>query len=393
MIVIIGAGLQGACLALELAGRGRPVTVIDAACAPMREASRWNEGKLHLGFVYANDPSFRSADAMMGASLAFLPTMERLLGRDLSHLVARSPFLYGVPRDSLVPVAAVAEHFNRVARGLAGHQARWPKIFGGQAWSPPMAIPADGIFAPESVEAAFATPEVALDTHALADLVAERLRDEPLVRLVTGVDVTAVRRTGSGFRLDFADGGSEDGFSWVVNASWRSLMRLDASLGHHPGRPWLYRYKAAVRAKSVAGAVPSCTFILGPYGDIVDVGDGRFYLSWYPACRLAVSDRADLPDMRVIDGGVKASIVAQTLQGLARLVPGLATIDWDPAIDVEGGWIFAWGSSDITDLGSGLHARHDVGASLDAGYVSLNTGKYCMAPLSGRLLSERIAGM
>ncbi|MFG1432325.1 FAD-dependent oxidoreductase [Xanthobacter sp. V2C-8] len=390
MIAIIGAGLQGACLALELAALGQAVTLIDAAPEPMSEASRWNEGKLHLGFVYANDPSRRSSDAMVQASLEFLPNLERLLGRDLSHVVAPHRFVYGVPNDSLVTVAQVGEHFEGIVRRLAGHAGRWPRIFGGQAWQPPVEVAVDGVFAGDHVLAAFATPEIAVDTHALADLVAARLREEPLVRLVTGMEVVSVNRREGMFRLDFADGSSERGFRSVVNASWRSLMRLDATAGCHPGRPWLYRYKTAIHIRGSAAAIPSCTFIVGPYGDIVNFGDGRFYLSWYPTCRLAMSDQADLPHMADLDSGQRATIAAQSLQGLAKLIPGASGIVLDEAPDVQGGWIFAWGGSDISDRRSELHQRHDVGAFVDKGYISVNTGKYCMAPFNAFRLARRI---
>jgi glycine/D-amino acid oxidase-like deaminating enzyme len=53
---VLGAGIMGCCLALELAQRGRRVDLLDLAPAPMTGASLHNEGKLHLGFVYAKDP-------------------------------------------------------------------------------------------------------------------------------------------------------------------------------------------------------------------------------------------------------------------------------------------------------------------------------------------------
>lgn len=392
MIAIIGAGLQGACLALELAALGKAVTLFDAAPAPMREASRWNEGKLHLGFVYANDPSRRSAEAMMDASLEFLPHLERLIGRDLSHVVSPNRFVYGVPADSQVPPAQVAAHFERIGSRLSAHAACWPRLFGGQEWQPPAPTTPEGMFDPAHVPAAFTTPEVALDTHAVADLVAARLREEPLVRLVTGIEVASVARAPDGFRLHFADGRAEAGFRTVVNASWRSLMRLDATAGCDPGRPWLYRYKTAIHLRGSAAALPSCTFVVGPYGDIVNLDDGRFYLSWYPACRLAMSDRAHLPDMDELDAERKAAIAADSLQGLARFVPGVGAVTLDEAPQVEGGWIFAWGGSDITDRHSELHTRHDVGAFVDDGYISVNTGKYCMAPFHAARLARRMAG-
>ena len=55
-IAILGGGMLGLCTALELARRGRRSTVFEAASTALCGASRWSEGKIHLGFVYAGDP-------------------------------------------------------------------------------------------------------------------------------------------------------------------------------------------------------------------------------------------------------------------------------------------------------------------------------------------------
>ena len=60
-VAIVGAGLQGCCAAIAMAQAGWRVTLFEANPVLMDEASRWNEGKLHLGYVYAKDPSLRTA--------------------------------------------------------------------------------------------------------------------------------------------------------------------------------------------------------------------------------------------------------------------------------------------------------------------------------------------
>ena len=50
-IAIFGAGTLGTCTALELADRGHRITVFERNAEPLSEASLYNEGKLHLGFV------------------------------------------------------------------------------------------------------------------------------------------------------------------------------------------------------------------------------------------------------------------------------------------------------------------------------------------------------
>lgn len=50
-VAVLGAGIMGTCTALYLARRGCVVTVVDAAAAPLSAASRWNEDKIHLGYL------------------------------------------------------------------------------------------------------------------------------------------------------------------------------------------------------------------------------------------------------------------------------------------------------------------------------------------------------
>ncbi|HEX8944702.1 MAG TPA: FAD-dependent oxidoreductase, partial [Gemmatimonadaceae bacterium] len=64
-IAILGGGMLGVCTALELARRGRPVTLIEGATRLLDGASRWNEGKIHLGFLYAADPTLSTATRLI----------------------------------------------------------------------------------------------------------------------------------------------------------------------------------------------------------------------------------------------------------------------------------------------------------------------------------------
>ena len=54
-IAILGAGLAGVGVALELSRRAIPVTLIEQDPLPINRASLRNEGKIHLGLIYAND--------------------------------------------------------------------------------------------------------------------------------------------------------------------------------------------------------------------------------------------------------------------------------------------------------------------------------------------------
>ena len=64
-VAVLGAGIMGGATALFLARRGVRVVLFDAAAEPFCGASRWNEGKIHLGFLYSGDPSLRTARRLL----------------------------------------------------------------------------------------------------------------------------------------------------------------------------------------------------------------------------------------------------------------------------------------------------------------------------------------
>jgi len=78
-VAVLGAGIMGSSLALMLARRGSRVTLFEQLAQPFEAASRWNEGKIHLGFLYNADGSMQSAERMLPGGLAFKPLVEELI--------------------------------------------------------------------------------------------------------------------------------------------------------------------------------------------------------------------------------------------------------------------------------------------------------------------------
>lgn len=382
-------------MALELASRGEKVMLLERAAQLMDGASRWNEGKIHLGYVYAQTGELRTARVMIAAAAAFGRFFTRHLECPVEKIARSSPFVYAVHEHSLAPADAIEHYFRRVDDLIAGALPSLGDYLGQTRLAPVREMAVDDSFDARRVQRAFVTPERSLDPHVLADLICARIRDDPGIELRTNADVCAIeRRTDGRFRLLLTGGDQIDGLDQVVNASWESRLGLDASLGYLPRRPWLHRFKLAVHLNGSPASppVPSVTFVLGPFGDIVDFGDGRRYLSWYPACRIAAStdlvprDRTPLPPEGALE------VHRRTVAALSALMPALANVplNGSPAT-LRGGWIFAWGEREISDPASGLHERDDVGFFSDRGYHSINTGKYGMAPLNAVRLSDAIS--
>jgi len=100
LVGVLGGGIQGSCCALALAERGADVVLFDRNEQLLSRARVANEGKIHLGYMYANDPSYSTARMMMNGALAFAPFVTRHLGIDVEALNVSRPATYVVHRDS-----------------------------------------------------------------------------------------------------------------------------------------------------------------------------------------------------------------------------------------------------------------------------------------------------
>ena len=117
-VAVFGGGLQGCCTALALADRGARVTLYDKNDSLLSRAAVANEGKIHLGFMYAGDPSLSTARMMMRGALAFAPFFALHLGLTPQRLRTSSPAAYVVHRDSQKSPEQIGCYLNAVHRLL-----------------------------------------------------------------------------------------------------------------------------------------------------------------------------------------------------------------------------------------------------------------------------------
>ena len=402
---VLGGGLQGCCVALELASRGARVTLVDENADLLTRTAVANEGKVHLGYMYAADPSLRTARTMMAGALSFAPFLRRHLGRDVALTTSR-PAAYAVHRDSQHGPDAVAGYLAAVHDLVAAAAASPGAAYlGGDVLAPVRRWSTAEIteqLDPEHAVAVFDSPEVAIDPVALAAMLRRRIADEPLIEVRTGHRVESVKRDVDE-RYEVAGTTNEDEweatFDQVVNALWGGRIAVDETLGLRPGRPWMHRlkYGVSVRWPDRLPAPPSVTVISGPFGEVVSYPDQTTYLTWYPACVLGYSTSVSPP--RTWEGlpaePRRSEIVRGTVDGLARLVPvlgGLREDELAPAV-VKGGVIVAWGETDIDDPASELHRRFAIGVTSEGGYHSVDPGKLTMAPWFATRCADRVVAM
>jgi glycine/D-amino acid oxidase-like deaminating enzyme len=397
-IAVLGAGIMGVCTALHLARRGREVTLFDAAGAPLSGASRWNEGKIHLGFLYSGDPSLRTAAHVLPGALQFRPLVEALLGHPIDEAVTAADDLYLCHRDSVVPPEAMADYYGRV-RDLVRAQ---PDAGGYLADVSDCAVERltaaelAAIGDPREIVAGFRVPERSVSTTWLADRFVAALAAEPGIEARLGSAVTAVRPDAPGdvegrWRVATADGG-DDVFDVVVNALWAGRMAIDATAGIAPAGIWSNRYRLSVFLRTREPVDLPCAIIAtGPFGDIKNYNGRDFYLSWYPDGLRVDSAAVSPPPPAPLDEAGRTRLCGSILDQLERRLPGVARLRPHIAhMAPRGGWVFAAGQGSLSDPQASLHRRSDFGIVRRGAYVSVDTGKYATAPWLARRLAESI---
>jgi hypothetical protein len=404
-VIVLGAGLQGVCAALALCREGYAVTIVDQASEWMTRASRHNEGKIHLGFVYAKDSSDRTPHLMLHAALRFAPIMEKLLDRTIPwESLKAKPFTYLVLNDSMLSPTEIEAAYARLQEryteemrepGLHYLGSRPERIFNLAPGSKHRRL-----LNPERTVAIIDTIEAPLATERFRSCVAATLDDTGGIERLLGHRIHFVERTTSGFRVG---GAGPEGTSWtreadiVVNCLWEGRLKLDEQMGLLPRRPWVYRLKLRLFGElpKHLASLPSLTMVLGRYGDIVVDPLGPAYLSWYPASLRGWSDAVSPPaawegtSTGKIPARESADLSRRIIEGFESIVPGIS--DTRP-LDLAGGVIFSWGESDIDDPESELHQRHEIGVGAHDGYYTINTGKFTCAPLFAEDLVRQIQG-
>lgn len=394
-VAVLGAGIMGASTALMLARAGLPVVLFDAAAAPFRGASRWNEGKIHLGHLYAADPSLATARRVLPGGLAFRPLVEDLVGGSLDGAVTRTHDTYLVHADSVVDTAAMAAYLDAVTALAASHpQARTylaDLAMAGPTRLSPQELEAD--YDTRRIRAGFRVPERSVDTQWLADRYVAALQAEPRItqRLLTRV--TSVHRDPRSGRATVQTSAGPDGpFDFVVNALWHDRLRIDAGQALPLPDEHNHRYRVSVflRTRGSHG-LPSTVIATGPFGDIKNYDGRRFYLSWYPHGLQAEGNGVAPPPEPALPDTDRGLVAQKILAELGDHVRGLPALVADAEqIRVEGGWVYASGSGALDDRRASLHRRDRVGIHRDGNHFSVDTGKYSIAPWLARDITDQI---
>lgn len=401
-VTVLGAGIQGCCTALELSSRGYEVTLLERDALAMNRASLRNEGKIHLGLVYANEASMETARLQLEGALSFRHLLEKWVGNSANMLGNSTTFDYLVAVDSLLSSAELEDHYMALQLHYLERLREEPGLdyLGSQPAQLYRKISENKLqsrYNPERVCAGYATAELAISTDILASVLRKAISNEPLICFRGDRTVKHVERGTNGFLVEgwSAQGIWQENSDQVVNAAWDGRPAIDHSMGIGDQEGLLHRLKYRVIAQTpreLLGA-HSATIVLGPYGDIVIRPDGSAYLSWYPLALNGWSHDLLPPQdwMAACQGIVSTDDFERMAKGFCS-----ALDDWMPgmgkarAVQVDAGVIMAFGKSDVDDKASELHNRTRVGVTSSDGYHSLDAGKLTTAPLFAMQCADQV---
>ena len=388
---------MGCATALFLTRSGARVTLFDAAASPFTGASRWNEGKIHLGYLYAGDPSLATAARVQPGGLAFARLTEELIGTSIAPVVSEQDEIYLVHRDSVTSVAAAAAYYDAVAAlvrsqpDAAGYLA--PAVVAPARLSP---VDLERTCVTREILAGFRVAERSVSTPWVADRFVAAVAADPAIeaRMHTRIAGVSPVDAADGPWCVHTDQGPDGPFDVVVNALWEGRLAVDVTAGLPPPATWSHRYRLSAFVRSRRDVeVPNVVVATGPFGDVKSYSPRDFYLSWYPAGLAAEGHGVAPPPSPDLTPAARDRIIAGIFSRLGQLVPAVRVLE-DAVVSarLEGGWVYAAGEGSLADPAATLHRRDRIGIRQTGTYISVDTGKYSVAPWLAQQVAALITG-
>jgi len=398
-VAVLGAGIMGSSVALMLARRGSRVTLFEQLSQPFEGASRWNEGKIHLGFLYNADGSMQSAESMLPGGLSFRHLVEDLIGTPLDAAATQRDDIYLCQRNSVVPPDAMSQYFERLAAIVRKHpDARSYFVDVSDCQIEKLSrAELDALSGSTEVLAGFRVPERSVKTTWVADRFVEALRAEQRVEHVLEARVVSAspadRRDPDGEWFVGTATETYGPFDFVVNCLWEGRLAIDSSVGLSPVGKWTHRYRLSlfVHTRGVV-EIPSVVIATGPFGDLKNYDGRNFYLSWYPAGLRCEGTNVLPPARPELGDDARERVICTIFDELEKAVPAVSGVrNQADRIILAGGWVFAVGQGSLSDPGTTLHHRRDFGIRRLGSYVSVDTGKYSTAPWLARQIADSVS--
>jgi hypothetical protein len=400
-IAVLGAGIMGASLALFLARRGFDVCLFDRESAPLAGASRWNEGKIHLGYLYAADPSLETARRVIPGGLKFGPLISELIETDIAPHITEQDDFYLVHRESVVGPEAVKATFDRIS-ALLREQSDSPRYLVDVSAARCRQLSRKelaNLAHSKTILAGFVAPERSINTQWVADRLGDAIGSERHITFRPQVDITAVTPVDSITGPWRVAGSSPDSplderFDIVVNALWHGRLAIDVTAGLPIAPGWSNRLRRSLFITTrTALDLPNAIVAFGPFGDVKSYTATDFYVSWYPTGLACESYAITPPAPRPFGFEQEKRLIAEVQTAIGELLPWTSEIfDSADEVMIRGGYVFAQGRGSLADPRSTLHRRDRFGILRHGQYYSVDTGKYSTAPWLAWCLAKELKG-
>ena len=397
-VAILGAGIMGGSTALYLARKGVNVSLFDAASEPFSAASRWNEGKIHLGYLYSCDTSLHTARKILPGSLAFKNMVEDLIGTSIEPAITRTDDIYLCHQNSLVKPDAMQAYFEAISQMVTGHPnaANYLSDVSNCQSRRLTKTELDNISNTDKIKAGFHVPERSVSTVWIADCFVDALCSQTGIEQFMNSRVTHVYpeddNDPDGSWYVKANNDIYGPFDYVVNSLWEGRLIIDQRVGMELPQKWTNRYRvsAFLRVNKPLD-LPSALIATGPFGDIKNYNGRDFYLSWYPKGLLIESSAVEPPFVKTPNEEMKQEFSNEIITALGKFLPKTSLIrDCIEQVDIRGGWVFAQGIGELSDPLSTLHHRSDYGITRKGTYISVDTGKYSTGPWLARQIADMV---
>ncbi|HEY7884504.1 MAG TPA: FAD-dependent oxidoreductase [Cellvibrionaceae bacterium] len=396
-IAVLGGGVMGCCTALCLARLGASVTLFEQHPRIMSEASRWNEGKIHLGYLYAASRTLDTAKKVLTGGLRFRPIVEQLLETSIAPWITPQADHYLVHKNSVVGPQEIWDYFTKVTDLVLEH----PDVKGYLRDISPSdlrrlaAADIDFDYNPEQIRLATRVPEYSIDTTRFADALVRRVMAESFISVLTEQSVQSVSPDGEKAERYTVHTGQDTftGFDAVVNALWAGRPSIDKTIIGRTDFSMHHRYRVSAFLQCPPGHSnhSSAVICAGPFGDIKHYGNGRYYMSWYPAGLLAEGRNAEPPRAPQLSAEDADAVIAKIKEGLGDILPGAVNLlRQADKINVQGGWVYAQATGCLEDPHSSLHSRDKLGLLRHGNYISVDTGKFSVAPYLAEVIAQAL---
>lgn len=400
-VSILGAGIQGVCVALMLQKHGYKVNLIDKSWGIMNRASMTQEGKIHLGLIYGMDKSLRTGYRMVQDALHFAPILDRLLGANQNwDLLKSKKDTYLVTKDSMLSskdaetyFEALDTKFQEQIRNTNLHYlgSRPERIF--QKSQTPWYVESS------LIDSAFQTEEVSVDQPKLKELFKRKIQNTPSIELFLEHKVMEIKRKKDSLVVVCkTESKTPKNFESeiVVNCMWENRIYFDQMMGIEDDQIHSLRlkYGLILKADDFLLSLDSVNLIHGAYGSfVIHPNSNTAFFCWYPSSMKGLIPYGPLPESweQACDGNFSKeeidSLIMDNFIAFKRYIPKLQNFN---LLRVSAGVILAEGNKDIDKPDSGFHSRIESPIRKLDGYYSVSTSKFTSAPRNTLILEKEL---